>query len=234
MLIGVSLESSRSVRSTASEIVSQCRITEVACALTGVEPRRTGPETARMPAIWRGGDGLNVSLDDRQGVWHDFAADEGGGVLDLIVRVRGGSRADALRWAAEFAGVPIKDTPLSRQERARWAAELREIERDLPIARYWRRAAINLAGDLLATLKAALFDRTLPQPEIGELRRLEALLASLQRSDGAALNKQYRWWRQNYPGMTAAMIRAARARERAECRALLAYLGLTDPRRRAE
>src|SRR5207247_569616 len=99
---------------------------------------RTGRDTARMPASWRGGDGLNVSLDDSRGVWHDFAANEGGGVLDLIVRVRSCSRVDALRWVADLVGVPVDDSPLSLQQRQAWAAD----RRDVPAARLWRRAAV--------------------------------------------------------------------------------------------
>jgi hypothetical protein len=179
-------------------------------------------------------DESNVSLDDSRGLWHDFVTNEGGGVLDVIVRVRGGSRADALRWAADLAGVQLKDTPLSPRERERWAAERREIERNLPTARLWRRAAISLTEDLLAVLKAALFDRSLPQPEIGEIGRLEALLGSLGRADGATLVEEYRWWVTHCPGMTAAMVRSVKAGERAERQAVLAYLRLTDSDRSAE
>src|SRR5262249_40922036 len=196
---------SLAARNTASEVVRRCRITRVAYALTGIEPRRTVRDNARMPAIWRGGDRLNVSLDDSRGVWHDFVTDEGGGVLDLVVRVRGGSRADALRWLADMAGIPIHETPLSPRERER-AAERREFARDLPTARFWRRAAVSLTEELLATLKKALLDRTLPQPEIGELYHLEAMLASLRPAEGTALIEEYRWWLAHYPGTTAAMI----------------------------
>jgi hypothetical protein len=218
----------------AGQVITAVRISEVYRALTGKAPRRTSTDRHRGPAAWRNGDGFNVSLDDSRGHWHDFVTDEGGGVLDLIVRVRGGSRKDALLWAADFAGVAINDTPLSPRERERRAAERREIEHNLPTAKYWRRAAISLTEDLLAILKAALFDRALPQPEIGEIGRLEALLGSLRRADGTALVEEYRWWVTHSPGMTAAMNRVAKAREGAERRAILAYLRLTAPERQAE
>lgn len=72
------------------DILSCVRIRDVYHTLTGRQPHRTGRDTWRAVATWRDGDGLNVSGDDARGVWHDFAANEGGGVLDLIVRVRGG------------------------------------------------------------------------------------------------------------------------------------------------
>jgi hypothetical protein len=199
--------------------------------LGGGDLRRTGDDTYRGRAWWRNGDGWNVALDATRGVWHDFVADEGGGILDLIVHVRGDSRADALRWVAGLSGVSINDTALSARDRERWATERREIERDLPAAQWWRRAAINMAEDLLATLKAALFDGTLPQPEIGVIRSVEAMFGLLRRADGATLIEEYRWWLAHHPRMTAAMICAVKARERAERRALLAYLRLIDPER---
>lgn len=55
-------------------------------------------------------------------------------MIDLVVRVRGGSRPDALRWLADLAGIPLDNRPLSASERARWAAERRAIEKDLPAA----------------------------------------------------------------------------------------------------
>ena len=42
---------------------------------------------------------LSVRLSgERAGQWYDFAAGRGGGVLDLVARVRGGDRAAAVRW----------------------------------------------------------------------------------------------------------------------------------------
>jgi len=213
-------------RNTSRDVLANIRIFDVWQALTG-EPIRHG----RARATWRGGDGWSVSLNNERGVWHDFVADEGGGILDLIVQVLGGTRADALRWAAEFAGVPLDDKPFSAADRARWAQERRALECDLPEARYWRRAAISMADDLLDVLKAALADHTLPGPHVGEIGDVEAMLGRIRRTDGAALVTEFAWWREHYPGMTAAMVRAAKSREQAERRAVEAYLRLSDPRR---
>ena len=203
------------------------QVSAVYQALTGVKPRRTGKDTCRAPATWRGGDGNNVSLDDSRGVWHDFVTNEGGGVLDLVIRVRGGNRADALRWCADLAGMPMDDTPLSAAERARWARERREIERDMPAARYWRRAAVTLGEETLVNLKAALFDPTLPRPEIGEIADITQQVARWGRLDGAELVSEYRGWREREPGLTAGMVHVARLREKAEVRALLRYMEAT-------
>jgi hypothetical protein len=97
------------------------------------------------------------------------------------------------------------------------------------VARYWQRAALNVAEDLLDSLKAGLFDPTQPQPAIGEIAHVENMLTSLRRKDGAALVAEYQWWFERYPGMTTALVRAAKHREQAQRRALLAYLGLTVP-----
>lgn len=213
--------------SSSAEVLASVVITEVFRGLGGDLRHRRGR------AFWRDGGGLNVSLDDNRGVWHDFVTNEGGGVLDLVVRARGGTRRDALHWVAEFAGVPLEDKALSSAERAEWAKERRELEQNLPDARYWQRSAVNMADDLLNGLKAALFDPTQEQPETGEIYRLENMLARLRRLDGAALVAEFQWWRGRYPGMTAGMIRAAKSREQAERRALLAYLRIPPGRRAA-
>ncbi len=203
---------------TAADILSRVRISQVWRALSGGKLRH-----GRGRAWWREGDGYNVSLNDAKGTWYDHAAGEGGGVLALVQCVRGGSRADALRWCADLAGVPMEDTPLSAADRARWAAERRAIERDLPAARHWRRGAVLLAEETLGELKSALVDPIAPQPDPGEIYRLTQQVARWQRMDGAALVAEYLWWREHCPDLTAGMVHAARLRERAEVRTLLEY-----------
>jgi hypothetical protein len=206
------------------DILSRVKISQVYKALTGIEPRRTGLDTRRGPATWRGGDGHNVAMDDSRGVWHDFRDDSGGGVLDLIVRVRGGSRSDALRWLADFVGVHLTDYPLPPADRARRAQDRAELERTLPTAQHWRRAAVEITEELLSALKAALSDRSMEPIIPGEIASVHHFLQSLQGLDGASLMAQYQWWAEHHPGLTAALVRAAQTRERAERRALLRYL----------
>jgi len=155
---------------TMAEILARVKISEVYSVLTGKQPQPVGPNAWRGPAVWRGGDGHNVSMNDTRNVWHDFTANEGGGVLDLVVRICGGSRHDALRWLADYAGVPLDNRLLSATERADWARQQRLIKRELPRARLWQRAALALGDQVLDTLKAALADPKLPRPEIGETR----------------------------------------------------------------
>lgn len=70
----------------ARDVLSLIRITAVWLALGG-SPLRYG----RGRAWWRDGNGYNVSVNDAKSTWYDHAADEGGGILDLVVRVHGGT-----------------------------------------------------------------------------------------------------------------------------------------------
>ncbi len=216
------------------EILSRVRISEVYKSLTGAEPRRAGRDTWRGPAAWRGGDSPDsVSGDDARGVWHDFPTDQGGGILDLIVTARGGDRAAALQWLADFVGMPLDDRPLSQAERAEWVAERREIERFLPVARLWRRAAVNMATQVQDAAKAALFDPSVSPAPVQDIADMERLVRRLNRLDGTELISEYREWATAYPRLTEVMVKTARTREAAERRALLAYLQQTNPERSA-
>ena len=62
-----------------AEILARVKISEVYSVLTGKQPQPVGPNAWRGPAVWRGGDGHNVSMNDTRNVWHDFTANEGGG-----------------------------------------------------------------------------------------------------------------------------------------------------------
>jgi hypothetical protein len=210
--------------SAVQDVLSIIRLSAVYEALTGVTPRRTGTDRWRAPAKWRGGNGLTVSMDDSRGCWHDFKTDDHGGILDLVVQVRGGTRQEALRWCAAMAGVALEGKPLSPGDRARWARERRALERDLPTARYWRRSALLLCDERLVLLKAALFDPIAPTPAFGEIADWTREHARLSRIDGAALVEVYREAMRREPHVTAAMVRWARDRERSEIRALLRYL----------
>src|SRR5262249_44070128 len=105
---------------TAPDIISATRIGDVWGALGGGELRN-----GRGRAWWRGGDGFNISLSDTKGVWYDHVTGDGGGVLDLVQNVRGGTRREALRWLADYAGVPLDNRPLRGQELAEYAQRRR-------------------------------------------------------------------------------------------------------------
>ena len=61
------------------------------------EPNATLSSANELRFGTRGSIKINVA-GAHAGYWHDFEADAGGGVLDLIRRARGGTREDALRW----------------------------------------------------------------------------------------------------------------------------------------
>ena len=203
---------------TPRDVLANIRITDVWFGLGGGELRHN-----RGRAWWRDGDGWNVSLDDAKGTWYDFTAGVGGGVFDLIILARGGNRAGALRWCADLAGIELDDKPLSAANRAQWAAERSELERELPEARLWRRAAIDMSEELLDVMKGAFWGGPADKIDFDGIRDTTRLLSRLGRIDGA----EYHWWVERYPGMTAAMCHAARRREQIELATLEEYLGIT-------
>ena len=110
---------------TASDIVSRVKISEVYTALGGKRLR-----FGRGPAFWRRGDGQSVSFNDSKGAWYDFVTGGGGGVLDLVSTVQRCSRADALKWLADYTGVPLHDRPVDpayAKRRAAAEAEARDV-----------------------------------------------------------------------------------------------------------
>jgi hypothetical protein len=193
----------------------------VAQALTGEKPQHS-----RIRASWRGGDGYNVALDDSRGIWKDFATDEGGGVLDLVARVQGGTRQDALKWLADFVGVQLEDQQFTPADRERWTAERRGLERDLPAARYWRRGVLVLLEAVLDAEKTKLLGTTEAPADIFLIRDYTRIIERLKRSGDKALVLEYREWRTEMPEQCAGLVRWAMDTERAEIRALIRYLQL--------
>ena len=131
----------------ADQIIYALPITSIWQLLGGDEPRH-----GRVRAVWRGGDGRNVALDDRKGCWFDHARSEGGGVLDLIIKVNRCTRADALKWLAARSGFKL-GLGADARERERWR---RTVERNRRIAReaaYFADATTILAETALASLK---------------------------------------------------------------------------------
>jgi hypothetical protein len=216
--------------SRAQDIIASVRIADVWEQLGGPRLRKTGADTYRGRAWWRDGAGENVSLYNSRGGFHDFVTDAGGGILDLIVTVRGGSRADALRWLADLVGLALENRPLTPAERASYARERAAVEQDEPEARLWRRAAVSIAEDLLHALKTRLFDPSeeIEPAAIGEIRNLESLLARLRQMEGATLVREYHAHREQTPDLVRGMVGTMRRRDSAERRALLAYLRATE------
>ena len=221
------------MNSSTEALIHAIPISQVYRQLTGLDPRRDGPGQWRAKATWRNGDGYNVSLHDGKQVWHDFVYADGGGTLDLIIRIRGGSRADALRWISESTGIPLDDRRFSRAERAQHAERRRQVEKNLPVAKYWRRSAVPLTEEVLAELKAGISTPAGKlRPEPGEIFTVERSAARLRRVDGEQLVNEYEHCLSCDPRLTGAMIRVAKTREEAERRALKAYLNMAIERRR--
>jgi hypothetical protein len=138
---------------SSASILPRVRITDAWRVLGGPKLRRSGRNHYRGRAWWRDGDGFNISLDDARGVWFDHRDAIGGGVIDLVVLVRGGSREEALHWLAQAQGITLDDRPLSAADRARWVAERNALESHLPAARYWRQSMVAMTERLLIDLK---------------------------------------------------------------------------------
>jgi hypothetical protein len=122
---------------TASQVITCARISRVWLWLGG-----SALKGRRGQAFWREGDGWNVALDDERGCWYDHARSEGGGVLDLIQRVLGCSRQQALEWLAEHVGVSLDHKGSTQPEHARWQERRRGTEIDARAVTRWRRAAL--------------------------------------------------------------------------------------------
>lgn len=186
-------------------MLSQIRISDVYNALTGAVPRRTGRDTWRGPAPWRGGESpQSVSGDDGRGVWHDFVTNDGGGVLDLVQRIRGGNRADALRWTADLAGVALDDhRPRVLRRDSAGASRVRCD------ALYFSMAAGMLAEAALEWLPADDPERAVHT----------ALLAALRVSPEA----EYRVWLDRDAIWAAALVHSGREHQRRMQTALARY-----------
>ena len=139
------------------------------------------------------------------------------------MHVRGGDRQAALKWLAPLAGVALEDKCLSPAGRAEWARRQRALERDLLAARRWQRAAVAMAEQVLAELKAPLLGSLPGFTDPNEILGIEQVFAHLRRLDGGLLVDQYHVWRERHPHLAGAMVRAVAVRERAERRALNAY-----------
>jgi hypothetical protein len=192
-----------------AELKRRAPIVEVWFALGGGKLHR-----GRGKAWWRGGAGDNVAIYPKTGTWHDFATAAGGDVVTLVRTVRGCSFRDAVRWLADFAGVPAPGQSPYRPHRAPdngWLADLKS-------AIHWRIAAVALVEQDLDELSATDTDRD----------ALTRLLAVIRLGD-ASLVDEYRQWQRRYPKMTWAMVQAGRDSNARQQRQLSRWLaGYSD------
>lgn len=209
----------------ASQIVSSVKISRVYVALTGTDPRQSGEDRYRGAATWRDGENPNVTLNDARGTWYDHGTNQGGGVLDLIVRVHGGSRQDALRWLSAYSGVPLQ--PAGPGEITRMRESRESIERDLPDARLWKRSEIEHASTRLDELSQMLGTfKGLSPEEAAETAALTQTLAALRAHKDSALVDAYRDARARDPEGVEQIVRAERLAD-AQISRLLATATIT-------
>jgi hypothetical protein len=88
------------------------------------------------------------------------------------------------------------------------------------LAQIWRRAAIALAEEELAMLKAPLIDPTASPADFAAIRQHTQRLAQLEQLEGDELVREFESWRRDHPELTRIILRAIAARDRASLYAL--------------
>jgi hypothetical protein len=173
--------------SSITEIKHRADIRDVWAALGGGALRR-----GRGQAFWRSGDGYNISVDARRGLWHDFVTGDGGDVVALVETVRGCSFVEAAEWLASFVGVtPIGDT----NGHAHVPAFDPDRAGDLERADYWLVGATALAESALASM----------EPWDPARRGLTDFLKAI-RLGTESLLEEYRAFRRKRPQVAAGMV----------------------------
>ena len=149
-------------------------LTDVATELLGKPD-----QTANAGATLRWGARGSLKLDTKKGVWHDKEANEGGGVLDLVMRERSCDKAGALEWMESkgFIDPPERKEPERYPYRDASGAILyakvrvnkpdRKYEYQHPVGDSWRagRGGINAVPYRLPNLLAAPKDAVLYMAE---------------------------------------------------------------------
>jgi hypothetical protein len=172
---------------------------DIARALRGRRSRRGW--TARCPAHQDKRPSLSIAENNGKILVHCFAGCSQDAIIDAL-------RSQGI-WPEQ------ERQQCTHAERREWIRERKELEGHLPAARLWQHAAVVWAEQELVTLKAALFDPTLPQPDIDWLQRLEAFLKSVRLMNDGTLVARYRSWTDSNPWLTRAMVQAARNRAQA-------------------
>ena len=158
-----------------------------------------------------------------RGRFHCFSCGVDLDPIGFVQRVRGLDFIAALNFLAARYGVPTTRRKLSMGERRQWAAHCRAIRRELPIARYWKRTALELCDEALEDCKTKFFAGG-TDVTADELERLTAFGVLLRRMDGPALVDEWKGWKQRDPVLTSALAHVGRARARGERRAIIASL----------
>ncbi len=107
-------------------ILAQIPIVDVWRRLGGPGPKKCGAEL-RSRAFWRDGDGLNVAFNVGKNCYRDHRDGCGGGVLKLVMLIRGCETGEALEWlTAEFGLTDSRATVTPEQRRIQAESERME------------------------------------------------------------------------------------------------------------
>ncbi len=103
-----------------------------------------GEPDRKLPHEWRYRRKGSLSVRIDCGVWHDFEDDNGGGVIDLVMRELACDKSAAVAWLRDHGHLPARDrhsapVPRSRPDPARPAAsdDGREHAKAALVARLW-------------------------------------------------------------------------------------------------
>jgi len=94
----------------------------------------------RGQAFWRESSDFNISLNEDQGTYYDFAVSKGGGILDLILTIRGCDRKEAVRVLCNFHGEPlfIRTSKPPKEWTSKEYLELKRYEEDRKTAAQYK------------------------------------------------------------------------------------------------
>jgi hypothetical protein len=186
---------------TAADIIRATTITAVWVGLGGDPPVHN-----RARAFYRNGDNPQaVLLDDAKGRWFDFRDNFGGGVLDLVQKVRSVSRSEALYWVADFIAASLDKEPPSRHSRRRFAALKQHAEQLAHECLWWARAY----AAAMERTKAEAFERE----DIATLVRAARELNCLRNSPSSEILAKYVKARNDSPNEVAALVEWGRKDE---------------------
>lgn len=158
-----------------------------------------------------------------RGRFHCFGCAVDLDAIAFVQRVRGQSFREVLDFLSARYGVPIMPLVRSTTERQSWVEQQQAVERDLPSARLWKRAALELCDEVLDDCKERFFlgFRDVEGQEIYALTRFSE---SLRTIDGTALIDEWTSWKRDKPDLTSALVRLGKALETADKHAILEFL----------
>jgi hypothetical protein len=156
------------------------------------------------------GEDKRPSASLHKGRVHCFVCGRSWSPIDLAMTATGADFRGAVLLLAERYQIPWSEGPVSDSDRRRWAAEQARDRADLPAARAWRRATIDLLNSLLDQLKCALFDPSMPEPRPAEIQDLARWRQTLMQAGPGVLLLEYRNFSEKQPEVTGALVYAGR------------------------